>query len=220
MDLDKIHKAALAAIDDPKATLPSPERCGEYAELVSLLTNLIEENHRLKNNHSEAISYIRHKVDQLLLTIGTAPLRPEELDDHTLLELDPIGVVAESFVQILEHLHETNDSLNQAQKQLEALFESIDAGIILLDKEMHILAYNTGFRKMFLDSKNIEPLGMLCQDIVCQESSPPDICSFQKMITTGESARFFTWPYQDRYLSVVASPIKDENDLITGGVLF
>ena len=54
-----------------------------------------------KRKHQEAVAYIRAKVDQLLALLGTCPLRPEELDDDTLIELDPIGIVAGSFTQVL-----------------------------------------------------------------------------------------------------------------------
>ena len=62
----------------------------------------------------DAFPYIRAKVDQLLAVIGTQPLRAEELDDDTLIELDPIGIVADSFAQVIAHLNETNHRLNLA----------------------------------------------------------------------------------------------------------
>ena len=42
-------------------------------------------------SQQEALLYIRAKVDQLLTVMGAIPLRPEELDDDTLIALDPIG---------------------------------------------------------------------------------------------------------------------------------
>lgn len=51
----------------------------------------------------QALKYVRAKINQLLEVMGTLPLRPEELDDASLLELDPIGILADSFAQVLEH---------------------------------------------------------------------------------------------------------------------
>ncbi|MFC1837226.1 PAS domain S-box protein [Thermodesulfobacteriota bacterium] len=220
MDSKKLYQAITAAADNPSAPLLSPKEYGEYAELVSLINGLIAEKHRFEKEHQESINYIRSKIDQLLVTIGTAPLKPEELDDKTLLELDPIGVVADSFAQILEHLRDTNDSLNRTRKELEAVFESVGAGIIVVDTDMRLLAYNNGFRKIFLEGKDdVDPRGRYCRDIVCQEEMPPETCVFQKMIATGHSAMNFEWSYKDRYLSVLASPIRGEDNSISSGVI-
>ncbi len=51
----------------------------------------------LREKYTNATQYIRQKVNQLLTVMGTAELKPEELDDATLIELDPIGIVSDSF---------------------------------------------------------------------------------------------------------------------------
>jgi hypothetical protein len=61
----------------------------------------------------DAFRYIRAKIDQLLAVMGTQPLRPEELDNETLIELDPLGIVAGAFSQVIEHLNETNHRLSR-----------------------------------------------------------------------------------------------------------
>ena len=83
--------------------------------------------------NKEAIPYIRAKLDQLLAVMGTLPLRPEELDDATLLELDPIGIVAESFAQMVAHLNETNHRLNLATGEIRAIFDTLGAAVVVLD---------------------------------------------------------------------------------------
>ncbi len=82
-----------------------------------------------------AIGYIRAKVDQLLGLMGTLPLRAEELDDDTLIELDPIGIVADSFAQILTHLEETNHDLALARKQIRAIFDALEAAVIVVNPD-------------------------------------------------------------------------------------
>ncbi len=78
----------------------------EKNTLHQQLEQLREEKQRLLQLEQDVIGYVRAKIDQLLKIMGTLPLRPEELDDTTLLALDPIGIIAESFSQVLEHLKE------------------------------------------------------------------------------------------------------------------
>ena len=73
--------------------------------------DLLREVTELRQKHAAAMLYIRQKVNQLLAVMGTAQLRPEELDDSTLLELDPISIVSDSFAQVLGHVKETNEQL-------------------------------------------------------------------------------------------------------------
>jgi diguanylate cyclase (GGDEF)-like protein/PAS domain S-box-containing protein len=88
--------------------------------------------------HQAAIRYIRDKVNQLLTVLGTLPLRPEELDDDTLIELDPIGIVAESFDQVLEHLKDTNRRLDLARGEIRAILDNISAAVVVLDRDDRI----------------------------------------------------------------------------------
>jgi len=219
MNLEKAYKEAAAAAADPGAPLPDPESAGEHADLVSLLRDLILENRTLREEHRDTLAYIRGKVDQLLLTIGTIPLKPEELDDRTLLQLDPIGVVADAFVQVLEHLRATNERLKQTRNQLAAVFEAVGAGIMVLDRDLRIQACNKRFRRMFLPSTDSDPRGQFCRDVICLDSTPTSRCSFRKMLDTGHSVQFHEWPYKDRYLNIVASPIRDRDGMITSGVM-
>ena len=81
--------------------------------------------------YDEAIRYIRQKIDQMLVVMGTLPLRQEELDDDTLIALDPIGIVVESFSQVLEHLNETNHKLSLSQSEIRTIFDTVDAAIVV-----------------------------------------------------------------------------------------
>lgn len=86
----------------------------------------------------EALRYIRAKVDQLLEVIGTLPLRPEELDDNSLISLDPIGIVAESFRLVNSHLNTTIEQLKVAQSEIRTIFDTIGAAIVVLDLQDRI----------------------------------------------------------------------------------
>lgn len=89
-------------------------------------------------SQEEALRYIRAKVDQLLTVMGTLPLRPEELDDSTLIALDPIGIIAESFRQVIDHLNETNQRLSVATGEIRTILDTLGAAIVVLDLEDRI----------------------------------------------------------------------------------
>jgi diguanylate cyclase (GGDEF)-like protein/PAS domain S-box-containing protein len=86
----------------------------------------------------EALAYIRAKVDQLLTVMGTLPLRPEELDDDMLIALDPIGIIAESFRQVIDHLNATNARLSLANAEIRAILDTLGAAVVVLDLDDRI----------------------------------------------------------------------------------
>ncbi len=92
-------------------------------------------------SQQEALLYIRAKVDQLLTVMGAIPLRPEELDDDTLIALDPIGIIAESFRQVIERLNETNQSLSIAA----SVFAHSHDSVVITDKNNLIIDVNPAF---------------------------------------------------------------------------
>jgi len=112
-----------------------------------------------------AIAYIRAKVDQLLSLMGTLPLRPEELDDATLLELDPIGIVAGSFGQIIAHLNDTNQHLSLARREIRAIFDALDAAVIVVNRDGTLDDCNREARERFfggVEAVSGRPLEEVC----------------------------------------------------------
>ena len=93
-------------------------------------------------NNCDVISYVRDKVNQLLGIMGTLPLKAEELDDDTLISLDPIGIVAQSFEQVLEHQRETNTALEQARDETRAVVDAAGAAIVVVDEALVVQEYN------------------------------------------------------------------------------
>lgn len=75
------------------------------------LKRLRRENRELLRLREDLSRYLRAKIDQLLVTMGSKPLDTTGLDDRALLELDPIGTVSDAFAQIRSHLHAVNDKL-------------------------------------------------------------------------------------------------------------
>ena len=102
-----------------------------------------------QEKYARATQYIRAKVNQLLELLGTLPLRPEELDDDTLFELDPIGIVADSFGQVLANLHDTNHALHVARSEIRTVFDAMSAAVVVLNREGNVQDCNRQAREWF-----------------------------------------------------------------------
>ncbi|MDO3379847.1 two-component system sensor histidine kinase NtrB [Geoalkalibacter halelectricus] len=102
------------------------------------------------------VRYIREKTNQLLEVMGTRALESEELDEEALIEMDPIGIVAQSFQQILAHLNQTIEELQEAKAgerelrefyltekmKLATLIESLSEGLLVLDEQNRVVSCN------------------------------------------------------------------------------
>lgn len=187
------------------------------AELRQEVERLRLENARLREREQKQGLYLRAKIDQLLQVIGTAPLRPEELDDDSLLSLDPIGIVSDSFVQVLEHLRETNDKLKLAQGELEAILNAAGAGILVLDAEMRVVSFNRKIEEMFL-AQGEGAVGRPCYEVMCDPAARSE-CVFEAIVRSGHEERRSDWVYRDRQYEVVGTPIRDEQGNLTQVIL-
>ena len=121
---------------------------------------------QLQAKNQELAQYIRAKTDRLLQVMGTVPLNPSELDDETLLSVDPIGIVTESFEQVLEHLHNTNSDLSNTRDELQAVFDSVGAGIIVVNEQMQVVAYNYYSLGAFFPDHN-DVIGKNLRELIC-----------------------------------------------------
>ncbi len=130
--------------DDKRKKRPAREQ-----EESRIREELQQEVRELREKYANATQYIRRKVNQLLTVMGTAQLRPEELDDATLIELDPIGIVSDSFLQILRNVKETNEQLRTAHDEITAIFDSAGMGILVLDRDMRVIAWNKKIEDQF-----------------------------------------------------------------------
>jgi PAS domain S-box-containing protein len=162
----------------------------------------------LAERHESALRYIREKTNQLLRVMGTVALRPEELDDETLLELDPIGIVSDSFVQVLSHLHETNAGLQAAHGEIDAIFRTVGVGILVLDRDYRIVAFNERQREHVLAGVD-EPVGRRCYEVVCGLGAPPAECILRTVLEREDGARVPGWRIRDRHYDIVGTPMRD-----------
>jgi len=178
---------------------------------------LHEEITCLRSEKEKTVTYVRAKVDQLLKIMGTLPLRQEELDDDTLISLDPIGIVGESFSQVLDHLHQTNDELVVARDELRAIFDATGAAILVLDQNLNLHSCNP---------KSIERFGMDAEQCVGLPltAAIPDCAGllddhFIKQLTTA-AAPFVSISspveletcFRDYCYHLIASPVCDTNE--------
>lgn len=115
---------------------------------------------------AETLRYIRDKVDQLLTVMGTLPLRPEELDDDTLIALDPIGIIADSFRQVIGHLNATNQRLSLASEEIRTILDTLGAAVVVLDLDDRIEDCNRRALDWFFGCVDkTEIVGCLANDV-------------------------------------------------------
>ncbi len=191
-------------------------------ELIALrreVERLRVENDALRQREEGAILYIRRKVDQLLSVMGTLPLKPEELDDETLIQLDPIGIISESFVQILKNLHSTNDKLLLARDEIQAILDSAGAGILVLDRRRRVMAYNQKIRFLFLAEDGPSILGCNCHDVLCGKAPEQNECIFERVMASGVVEGTKDWQFQNRFFNVIGTPVKNGQGEVTHAVL-
>ncbi len=157
-----------------------------------------------EEKYAESIRYIRAKIDQMLQLMGTLPLRPEELDDETLLALDPIGIIVDSFAQVLENLNETNHELTIRQSEIRTILNSVDAAIAVYNPDWRIEECNTAAQYFFFGGRQME-------EIIGR--TPGEICccggAVEKKVwaSAEKSGDFF---HAGHWFSVRATPVLDE----------
>jgi len=160
--------------------------------------------------------YIREKINQLLVIMGTKPLDTEMLDDNTLIEFDPIGIVAGSFEQVLEHLRNTNRKLKTARDQLQAVFDTAGVCISIVDPDLRIINCNEK-QKELLVSKEIEGdlTGRFCYEVYCGNDSPALACPAIETIETGRPVFIREIKKKKKYFQIVTSPLRDNDGRIS-----
>ncbi len=184
---------------------------GEAPEVE--LARLRRENAALRQRDAELVGYLRLKIDQLLMVIGTLPLRAEELDEDELVAFDPITIIADTFTQILQTQRQTNLQLKAAHDKIDAIFNAVGAGIVVLDRKHHILSFNKRLKELFFPGKR-QILGRTCISLMCQTVTPPTGCVFAKVMASGLRERTREWLFEDRFYDVVGMPVKDRRGVV------
>lgn len=160
----------------------------------------------LEETNRRHLLYIREKTNQLLEVMGTEPLRPEELDDRALIELDPIGIIAQSFSQVLIFLNETIQELRQAKDELQAIFDATGVGISIIDRDFVIGRCNEKQRQLLVDPSLLDVSGRYCYEIYCNKKSPGLDCPALESFATGRPVIVREVKKKDKYFQVVTTP--------------
>lgn len=199
--------------------MPNSVEFSHIEQLSAELEQLREENARLRTTQRETFDYIRAKVDDMLSMVGTKTLKPEELDDQSLLDFDPIGIVTKTFQHVLASHRKLNQELHFAHDEIQAIFDSVGAALLVLDPAGLILAYNQKTRELLLDGEQ-EIIGQKCSQVVCgrltTNGSP---CTFDRVMQTRREHHLQDWNLGDRNFSVVGRPIFDSAGGITHVVM-
>lgn len=170
----------------------------------------------LHAKNSALIGYVRAKTDRLLQVLGTVPLRPEELDDDTLLALDPIGIVSDAFEQVLEHLQKVNRQLTVTHDELQAVFDAAGAGIVVVNNRMEVTAWNRYSQQVLFDGET-QLLGRNLRQLLCVKE---DECILERILATGNPVEQDCFEHKARSYHLVGTPIKAEDGSIIQMVLF
>jgi PAS domain S-box-containing protein len=160
-------------------------------------------------------SYIREKINQLLVVMGTKPLDTEMLDERSLLDLDPIGTIACSFEQVLDHLRDTNKKLRVAKDQLQAVFDTAGVCISIIDPDLRVINCNEKQRELLASENKGDLRGRYCYEVYCGNDSPALACPAIETIETGRPVFIREIKKKGRYFQIVTSPLKDADGGLT-----
>ncbi len=190
---------------------PLPEGLAEVERLRA-------ENRDLKAINQQAFDYIRGKTNDLLEVIGTRTLRPEELDDQSLIAFDPIGIVATTFQHILENVHRTNRQLLEAHGEIQAIFDTVGSALLVVDPQRRIVSFNNQAKQLLIGHEG-NFTGELCSQVLCQADPVAEQCVFLQVMKSGREATIRGRQLHERFFDVVAGPIFDEQKQITHVVM-
>lgn len=178
------------------------------------------ENSRLKETLQRRNGYIRGKVNHLLNVMGTKPLREEELDDDSIQEFDPLGIIFDSFRHILASLKGKNSELQLLHDEMLAIFSAVQVGILVVDRDFRIISCNERMKEIFfVELADGSIFGDLCKNIVCQGQIPDELCAVRQILDGAKFASFKGWEVRGHIFDVEAAPIYDNDGVVTRIVL-
>lgn len=185
---------------------------------LSELERLRAENQRLKDLNQVAFDYIRAKVNDLLDVVGTRTLRPEELDNQSLVALDPIGIVATTFRHVLENVRETNRQLQMAHNEIQTIFNTVGSAVLVVDPQRHIVSFNQQASRLLIGHDG-DVVGQCCNQVLCEADPTPEQCVFLQVMSSGREAIIRGRPLRDRFFDVIAAPSYDDDGQIVHVVM-
>lgn len=169
-----------------------------------------DENARLKATLQRRNAYIRDKVNQLLDVMGTKRLREEELDDDSIQDFDPLGIIFESFRHILASLKEKNAQLQLLHDETVAIFAAAQVGIMVVDRNFRIISCNDRMKEIFFEELDDGTIfSDCCKELVCKGEIGEESCAVRQILAGAAVASFKGWEVRGRIFDVEAAPICD-----------
>lgn len=138
---------------------------------------------------------------------------------------DEISELGNHFNKMTESLQESVGKLKEHKEYLENLLNSIDDGVVVIDREYRIVLANTAFLSKFSLSRQ-ESLGSSCQNLGLGQLSPcahlNGRCPMRETFRSGSSHEtilsFQGSDGQESYVEIYSSPIFNEQGELIQGV--
>jgi PAS domain S-box-containing protein len=151
------------------------------------LLRLQQENELLKKRLARKTAYIREKTQQLLTVAESSTLLPDELDDDTLLELDPLGIIFHSLSQSMSNLQRINDQFREGEERWRSIFMSMLTGLMIIRSDSHIIVDLNPAAAAMIGRSRDEIIGRKCHCFVCPaEEGKCPITDLQQDIDNSE----------------------------------
>jgi PAS domain S-box-containing protein len=131
---------------------------------------------------------------------------------------DEIGDLTHAFMDMVDKLDNTLDSLGAAARDWERTFDSVPDAICILDRDNHIVRLNQSAADLLGVSLH-EAIGQRCYQLMHGTDRPPHSCPHVKTLATGATAQSEVRdPVSNRIFEAITTPLMDDLGRITGTV--
>lgn len=170
---------------------------------------LASENKLLREKVARQNDYILKKTNQLLLLMGTLPLRPEDSNDR-LLETDPVSVISEALGHILEHKKILADYIRLVEDEFKAVVALTCAGILVLDETMKICRCNQQMADLMNIVATVSDEKDYCSSSYLPADSPL-LSVFKKVVETRRPVSAADVTMNGKLVDVTGTAIKNRH---------
>lgn len=102
----------------------------------------------------------------------------------------------------------TNTELTLAKEEIQAIFNSSDAGILVVDATFHLRACNRRGKELFFPATT-DVVGKNCKDLICNRQHSQSECILDRVLQLGDMAEESDFAINDRFYHVVATPMNN-----------
>jgi len=112
------------------------------------------------------------------------------------------------------HASLVQSEIQKSKLQLQAIFDGITDGLIIVDRDFNVIAVNKA-EAAFLGSKPQELVGKPCYEVYCRGEAACEMCPAHETFATGQPALVSRLEHESGYhrkgVDVYTFPVKDEN---------